>query len=274
MLIREEALKHWIEHFYGYGSWQAKCWFVAYEEGGGDTPEEVADKLNYFHHVHTSDKDKQLCDIRDLYRQVNFRMDGPRSDLFSNLFDYRFGPYAVQHGAWKNLIAFVHGYQNLSLPDLLTYQKNSLASPSLEREALLRFYPLPAHNHAWYYSWLELPQLPFLKSRAAYQEHVYPGRIQYILENMDKYHPDVVVMYGMNNIDRLKKSIKAIYPGTQFKMVKALKQVIPQHHRADIGATTLLITTQLPQLRHNRIETGFDWYEFGVSVKDTFSTYK
>jgi hypothetical protein len=29
----------------------------------------------------------------------------------------------------------------------------------------------------------------------------------------------------------------------------------------------MLITTQIPALRHNRIETGFDWQAFGKSVK-------
>lgn len=52
MLIEEEALRHWIENFYGYGSWDARFWFVAYEEGGGELPEDVADRINYFlaHH--------------------------------------------------------------------------------------------------------------------------------------------------------------------------------------------------------------------------------
>ncbi|MBC7826524.1 MAG: hypothetical protein H7122_02170, partial [Chitinophagaceae bacterium] len=49
MLIKEEALRHWIDHFYGYGSWHARFWFIGHEEGGGEMPEEVADKLNYFH---------------------------------------------------------------------------------------------------------------------------------------------------------------------------------------------------------------------------------
>jgi hypothetical protein len=50
-------------------------------------------------------------------------------------------------------------------------------------------------------------------------------------------------------------------------MIKAVKQQIPQHHRADLKGTVLLITTQLPALRHNRVETGFDWYAFGKLVK-------
>jgi hypothetical protein len=54
---------------------------------------------------------------------------------------------------------------------------------------------------------------------------------------------------------------------TKFTMVKAIKQQIPQHHRADFHGTTLLLTTQIPSLRHNRIETGFDWYAFGKLVK-------
>ena len=67
------------------------------------------------------------------------------------------------------------------------------------------------------YSWLDLPQLGFLKTRAAYQEHVYPKRIDRILGTMSEHKPEVVVMYGMNNIDRLKKSVKTFYPGTKFQ---------------------------------------------------------
>ncbi len=54
MLIEEKKLTHWIDHFYGYGSWNSKFWFIGYEEDGGDTPEEVAEKFNYFYKTHTT----------------------------------------------------------------------------------------------------------------------------------------------------------------------------------------------------------------------------
>jgi len=267
MLIEENALKHWIDNFYGYGSWHARFWFIGYEEGGGDLPEEVAEKLNYFYKLHPPPTHATLCDIRDLYRHVAFRVDGPRADKFATLNDHRFGGHATLHGAWKNLIAFVHGYQNSNLPDLLLYQKNSFALSSAPKEALIQLYPLPGHNHAWYYSWLDLPQFPFLKSRTLYQDHLYPGRMHSILQNISVYKPEVVLMYGMDNINLLKKSVYEFFPAAKFKMVKAIKRQIPQHHRADFNGTTLLITTQIPALRHNRIETGFDWLEFGKTVK-------
>lgn len=267
MLIKEEALQHWIEHFYGYGSWQAKIWFVGYEESGGDTPEEVAEKLNYFYDAHSSSIQPTLCNIRELYQQVSARLDGPRAELFSSLFDYRFGKQAIQHGVWKNLIAFVHGYGNNKLPDLLTYQKKSFALPS-SKEAWIQFFPLPSpHNHAWYYSWLDMPKFSFLKSRAQYQEQLYSKRIQTILQNIIAHKPEVVLMYGMENINAFKKSVVEFFPGTKFKVVKAVKP-LPQHHQAAINGTMLLITTQIPALRHNRIETGFDWEEFGKRVKN------
>jgi hypothetical protein len=198
-------------------------------------------------------------------------VDGPKADLFTNLHDYRFDNHAIQHGVWKNLIAFVHGYRNENLPDLLAYQKNSFALPTAGNEALIQLYPLPSpHNHAWYYSWLDLPQAGFLKSRALYQEHVYQHRIQGILSNIAAYKPEVVLMYAMDNINALKKSIQDYFPAAKFKMIKAIKQQIPQHHRADFNDTTLMITTQIPTLRHNRVETGFDWQEFGRTVKAGF----
>jgi hypothetical protein len=267
MLIEEKSLKHWIENFYGYGSWHARFWFIGYEEGGGELPEDVADKLNYFQKSHAQ-TDGALCDIRELYKHVAVRWDGPKANSFNNLFEYRFDSNAIQHGFWKNLIAFVHGYKNEKLPDLLAYQKQTFASPSGHNEALIQLYPLPSsHNHAWYYSWLDLPQFGFLKSRTLYQEHVYQNRMRSILSNISAYKPEVVLMYGMDNINTLKKSVQDFFDGANFKMIKATKRQIPQHHRADLNGTTMLITTQIPGLRHNRIESGFDWEEFGKRVK-------
>ena len=266
MLIHDTALNSWIDNFYGYGSWHARCWFIGHEESGGDLPEEVAEKLNYFYNLpapHTP----TLCNIRELYSHVKFRVEGPRAEKFSNLNDHRFGNYATLHGLWKNLIAFAHGYQHEELPDLLLYQKNSFASSSTPNEALIQLYPLPAHNHAWYYAWLDLPRFPFLKTRALYQEHVYPRRIQTILENISVYKPEVVLMYGMDNINQLKNSVLEFFPAAKFRMVKGIKLQTPQYHRTDFNGTTLLITTQVPALRHNRIETGFDWYGFGKLVR-------
>ena len=266
MLIDGNALKYWIDNFYGFGSWHAKIWFIGYEEPGGDLPEEIADRFNYFYNLPQSNT-PALCDIREMYRHVTFSVAGPRAEKFANLYDYRFGSHPTLHGLWKNLIAFVHGYQNKELPDLITYQKNSFVLPSPPNEAMIPLYPLPTHDHAWYYAWLDLPQFPFLKNRGLFQDYVYAARMHTILENISKYKPEVVLMYGMDNINLLKKSVEEFFPTADFKMIKAIKQKIPQHHHAQFDGTTLLITTQVPALKHNRIETGFDWFELGKVVK-------
>jgi hypothetical protein len=266
MIIQEKPLEHWINHFYGYGSWSAKIWFIGYEETGGDLPEEVAEKVSYFYEAHPKATGATLCDIRELYRQVAFRIDGPRGDLFDTFYDQRFGDHATLHGLWKNLIAFVHGYRNKKVPDLLAYQKTSFASPSENNEAWIQLYPLPAHNHAWYYAWLDVPTLPFLKKRALYEEHVFQPRVDTLLHNMRIHKPEVVLMYGMNDINTIKESVYKFFPGVKFKMIKATPRVIPQHHLATVDSMTILITTQIPALRHNRIETGFDWQELGRKV--------
>ncbi len=266
MLIEEKAFKHWMDHFYGYGSWDARFWFVGHEEGGGELPEEVADNLNYFQSAHRQ-ADTSLCDIRELYNHVAVRWDGPKASSFSTLFDYRFEKDATLHGIWKNLIAFVHGYRNENLPDLLAYQQHNFLSPSDQKEALIQLYPLPSpHSHAWYYSWLDLPQFPFLKSRALYQEHLYEHRVKTILSKIYNHKPEVVLMYGMENINALKNSVQEYFEGVKFRMVKGSKLHTPQHHRADFNGTILIITTRIPALRHNRIETGFDWEAFAKKV--------
>jgi len=270
MLIQEQALAYWIDYFYGYGSWDASIWFVALEEAGGDLPEEAAEKFNYFYRIHHAPgTESTLCDIRALYREVLFRGDGPRADLFTTLYDYRFGSdRAVLHGLWKNLIAFAHGYRGEPLPDLLTYQKESLALASPHREALINLYPLPAHNHAWYYSWLDLsPTFGFLKTRTLYYNHLQQRRVTHLLSRIQQHKPQVVLMYGMDDILALKKQVQDSFKGASFKMIKAVKLQIPQHHLAELGDTTLLITTQIPALRHNRIETGFDWFKLGSLLR-------
>jgi hypothetical protein len=73
-------------------------------------------------------------------------------------------------------------------------------------------------------------------------------------------------MYGMNNINTLKKSVSQFFPDAKFTTIKAIKHQVPAHHRAYLHETILLLTTQIPALRHNRIETGFDWRQFGKLV--------
>ncbi len=264
MLIKEHTLQYWLDNFYGFGSWDSPVWFVGYEEGGGDLPEEVAEKFDYFYNLKPAESPR-LCDLRDLYQNVTFWTDGPRTNLFTTLYDYRFGDRAILHGIWKNLIAFSHGYLDRELPDLLPYQKDQFTRTS---EALIALYPLPSpHNHAWYYSWLDLPQKSMLKTRKLYEEQVYQQRIQTILQKIQEHKPGVVLMYGMNNINQLKRSIQAFFENTGFTMVKGTKQEIPQHHRAQTINTTIIITTQTPALKHNRIDTGFDWARLGSSVR-------
>lgn len=264
MLIEEQKLAHWIRDFYGFGSYNAPVWFIGYEEGGGDLPEEVAERLDYFFNLGPGDN-QSLCDLRELYKNVVFRAEGQRTKLFKTLYDYRFGDQAVLHGVWKNLIAFSHGYRGIKLPDLVTYQKELF---TLTNEALIQLYPLPSpHNHAWYYSWLDLPQKSFLTTRKTYEEHLYPQRIQTLLEKVSQYKPEVVLMFSMNNINALKRSLQNYFDRVEFRMVKGIKLQTPQYHRADISQTTFIITTQTPALKHNRIETGFDWERLGREVR-------
>lgn len=266
LAIDERKLNKWIHHFYGYGSWSAPFWFIGYDETGGDVPEEVADKINYFHRAHP-DKQPALCDVRELYENVSIYEEGTKGEKFKNRFEYRFGPEAVQHGVWKNLIAFMHGYRRKKVPDLLDYQKSRFLSPDAADAALISLYPLPSpHGHAWYYAWLDMPSMPFLKTRSAYETLVYPHRMRTLMEMMAKHQPELVLMFGMNNINHLKATVQAHHSTARFTQVKSVHRVTPQYHRAALAGTQLLMTTQIPSLRHNRVETGFDWKEFGRTV--------
>ncbi len=276
-LISESALGHWIENFYGYGNWEAPIWFVNHEEPSGDMPEEVADKLNYFIENYPGDGGPTLCDLRALFKSVRYTHQRSRSDDFDTLHDYRFGHQAVQRREWQGIISLVHGFNDLPVGNAETslhYQVHSLASGE-NNEALLRLYPLPAHSHAWYYSWLGLKNMDFLKSRAAYQEHVYQTRMGTILEKMRIHQPKLVVMHDMTGIHTLKASVQAHFLGVKFTSVKAIPRKIPQHHIAKIPeiGTILVMTTQSTGLKHNRVETGFDWETFGRELTEKYCQF-
>jgi hypothetical protein len=266
MLITEQKLNHWLNNFYGYGSWQARFWFIGYDEPGGDVPEEVADKFNYFYSTH-SGSEVTLCDIRKLYQHVKVTPENNKANLFANRFEYRFGKAAIQSTVWKNLTAFVHGYDHKPVSDPFTYQQKKFAMPDLKNEALLSLYPLPgSHTHAWHYNWLNFTGSDFLRSQLLYEEHIYPQRIQTIFSKIKEHKPEVVLMFGMKNISGLKKSVQDFFSDVQFTQGKGIKLKIPQHHHANLNGTTLIITTQIPALRHGRVETGFDWEEFGKRI--------
>jgi hypothetical protein len=113
-----------------------------------------------------------------------------------------------------------------------------------------------------------IPGLSFIRRREQYEEHLYPERIRHILDKIQIHRPKLVLMYGMNHINRIKNSFTQSFPSLEFKVEKAIKMKIPQHHLANINGTRLVITTQVPTLRHGRIETGFDWYEFGKNLRN------
>jgi len=133
------------------------------------------------------------------------------------MYEYRFDKNAIQHGVWKNLIAFVHGYNNKDTPDMMAFQQKEFLSPSSKYEALIQLYPFQAPIIMGGIILAGDAEPPYLKSRAQYQEHVYRHRIHTILSNISAHKPEVVLMYGMDNINSLKSSI------TNFSVVRNSK---------------------------------------------------
>lgn len=263
--MQQNLLQHWIDSFYGYGSWSAPHWYISYEEDGGDTPEEVAEKIEFFGKRQSVGDD--LVDIRELYKVCTIPWDSNRLASLETLFDLRFGQQANSSTVWRNLSAFGHAWENEKFTDELEYQRHQFARKDRGREAWLKLYPLPAHSHAWYYAWLELPDLPFLKTRVTYEDHLFRTRLTKFVEGIRQYRPRLVLMYGMNNIQAIRQFIIASFPGTRFGSVKSTKLKIPSHHYTTIGNTMLVVTTQIPALRHQRVETGFDWAAFGSQLR-------
>ena len=85
-----------------------------------------------------------------------------------------------------------------------------------------------------------------------------------VLKGADLIHAEKA---GKSINYHLKLSVLEQFPKARFTTVKGIKLKVPQHHRADLEGTQLVLTTQVPSLRHNRPETGFDWSGLAKDIR-------
>lgn len=72
-MLTIEAVNHYFQHFYGYGSWDAKYWFVGLEEGSGtkgENPKIFKKKCIKFYK--NNSKNEILLDMR-LFQEEYYR---------------------------------------------------------------------------------------------------------------------------------------------------------------------------------------------------------
>jgi len=183
-MIPIEVIRHRLNSFWGYGSFEAPVWFIGMEEGlSGSTDQKQIDIR--FQATHG----KVLANIRQDMKLVNGHMK------WFTL------PYPIQ-GTIRYPIALYLYLANSRRPDkdeIRYFQGLRFADISLKETAALELMPMPSNStdpSAWLYRDYAIQGLR-LRTRAEYQDFYKPLRVRELRNLVDKYHPQIVIFYSV-----------------------------------------------------------------------------
>ena len=190
-MLNDQLLEAFVNGFYGFGTYQARYWFVGMEEGGGNTLEAISKQLDIW------DKwgRKELIDVAEYAREMNIT--------------HWYGDRPRLQPTWKHLIRIFLTAEGKSVDaeTMRQYQK-SLWGTREGNTCLLELLPLPAPSiSSWLYR--EISTLPYLASRKTYREYVTPFRIAHLQNRILQHQPKAVILYG-SGYDNYWKSIAGI----------------------------------------------------------------
>ena len=188
--LPSQRLIDYAQKFFGYGRWEASIWFIGIEEGGGKDIQAVHDRLKAWA---TSGQSKEL-------------EDAPTFHLASNITAWH-RPDAKHQSTWKQLIRMflLARGQDDSEDALIDYQRTQLGTTTGET-CLAELLPLPSpDSKTWNYrAWSELP---WLQTRAAYEQNILSHRITLLRQRIDHYRPRIVIFYGDGQLKHWQRII-------------------------------------------------------------------
>lgn len=210
------TLERFTTTFFGYGSWAAPIWIVGMEEGGGATVAEVTRRLA----VWEQRGGRDLEDLVQYHHAI-----GVTKHMNA---DARIQP------TWAKMIHLLFGARGLPFD---TEQVRSFQARDLGRSngdtCILELLPLPSPNvRTWSYApW----NVPYLRDRKTYRQHLVPERVERIRARVSTYRPKAVVFLGMSYLEHWQK-----IAGTPLEV---------QENVAVAGGDTLYIAVRHPASR-------------------------
>lgn len=179
-----EVLQKFMKEFFGYGNWEADLWFVGMEEGGGNSIEEIRNRINSW------DKRgrRNLEDVYEYHKDIEVGMEF-----------FREKP-ALQR-TWSKLIRIFLSIKGLSskTEDVRKYQSKEWGRLSGET-CLIELFPLPSPSASkWFYR--DYSTLSFLINRTVYKHHLFKHRSEAIRTKIQEHHPAKVIFYGLGYKD-------------------------------------------------------------------------
>lgn len=178
-MLDDDVLTNFIQGFYGYGTYQARFWFVGMEEGGGNTLADISRRLGAW----DIRGRKELEEVADYHRAIGV----------DNLFDNR----PKLQPTWNKLIriALTADGQTCDTESIRNYQKSRLGTMHGDT-CLLELLPLPSPNtNTWLYH--DNSSLPYLIDRNTYRAHITGVRIAHLQDRLSRHKPKAVVFYSL-----------------------------------------------------------------------------
>lgn len=174
----DQLLQHFMQAFYGYGSYQGDYWFIGMEEGGGDTFAEVQKRLGMWQ----ARGSQALEDVADYHRALGIT--------------HPFTEKPKIQPTWGKLIRVLLSTSGTppTREEIRQHQRSKWAR-SAGNVCLLELFPLPSPStHHWLYS--DHSDLPELVTRETYRESWAPRRVTMLQNSIAQYHPKVVIFYS------------------------------------------------------------------------------
>ena len=179
-MLNESDLKDFMSNFYGYGMLNSDIWMIGMEEGGGNSIEEIQARLKHW-------VEGGRCITEDVAEyHEKFGMG------------YFFSEKPKNQSTWNKLIRIMLAYHEIdtTLQNVKEFQRDEFARHD-SNNCLLELFPLPSPSTGhWLYS--TVSDIPWLKTREAYKEHLAPHRIAMLKELIELNGPELVVFYGNN----------------------------------------------------------------------------
>jgi hypothetical protein len=217
--MTEAILDEFTNSFFGYGSLDAPNWFVGMEEGGGKSKAEIESRLRSW-------------DAAERAAVVDIVEFGSNAGLEEHLQWFQ-GERPPLQSTWMQLIRMVlaRGGASFATSSVRTYQRDAFARTG-GGECLLELMPLPSPSVGdWHYD--EWFNLPWLRSRSVYQEHMLERRVERLAELVDCHNPEAVVFYSRTYLDHWCRIVGAA--ADHFEQVV----VVERDGREDLTALVL-----------------------------------
>ncbi len=175
----DRLLDRFAQSFYGYGNYSGAFWFIGMEEGGGNSLEEIARRLDAW----ANRGEREIDDIVEFHAEIQI----------THLFNDR----PELQPTWNKLIRILLSSDGKepTTDQVREFQRTSLGRRD-GNNCLVELLPLPSPaTDRWLYG--EYSALGYLVDRDSYKQACLTHRVPHLQMRINEHKPKVVVFYGL-----------------------------------------------------------------------------